>query len=112
MKMQSEKIIKLGTILMLSGICISVFAFVYFSLIDSTKDAPLAMSNANAKAQANANANSRRAKRNTPYQATQGPYNSSTTMSCASEQLDKLDDCDDDNSPNVGSDWQKYILNQ
>lgn len=47
-----------------------------------------------------------------PHQWSEGPFYPNNTMSCASKQLDKLDDCDDDNSPNVGSHWEEYILNQ
>ena len=33
-------------------------------------------------------------------------------LSCESPQLNKLDECDADDSPDVGSNWMKYILNQ
>lgn len=35
-----------------------------------------------------------------------------TVMSCASEQKDKLDACDSDNTPDFGSNWMGYVQSQ
>jgi len=108
--MSDDKIKRVAIMLLFVGVCVSTyFAVMYMmELNKTTSEIPVMSEDERTDMISDQN----RVERKAPDQAMKGPYNPSTTMSCASEQLNKLDDCDDDNSPNVGSNWEKYIMNQ
>jgi len=99
--------------ILLSLVLCTMSIAIYMSIYDTdTNSATAPLANANTNARVNGNHIAHTAPMMAQHQMKNAMANSNMNKKCVSQQMNKLDDCDSDDTPDFGENWIDYINSQ